>query len=92
MQFLVFLRAGSDAASMYADNNDGIQRAGVNGELPILHCTDVQHDLPNYLFLVREFQSPTTKELSHQTLYVPHGDVSLILRFAEDPPKGFGFV
>jgi hypothetical protein len=55
---------------------------------PVLVCTEIETDNPNYIFARR----PLKEGATHQSLYLPHGSVAMILQIEEDQPIPIGFV
>ena len=88
MIYLVVLNVNSVTGRIYqAGDNDGFFTEG-DVKHPVLLCTAIDLYNPYYVFVTREMK----EDKSHQSIYLPHGSVAMILQFEEDVPSPIGFV
>lgn len=87
MRYLVGLDANSTTGKLFLANNDGFMNDGTQDH-PLLECSDLGFDNPYYIYAIRDTRKAGGK---HQSLYLPHGNVILIVEFDKKvrPPMGF---
>ena len=88
MLYMVILDANSPVGEMYAaGDNDGFTSGPTRN--PILTCTEIATDSPYYIYAKRILKKEAG---SHQSLFLPHGSIVMILQYDEKDPNPLGFL
>ncbi len=87
MKFLVIVHAQSPLGQAYWDLYPKV-RVGPEQHLGIV-CTEMDASNPLYMFVRTE---PNSQGALRQALHLPHGNVLLVLQYAENETPQIGFV
>ena len=88
MKHLIVLDGNTPTGKLFLDGkHDGLTSDGTT-QHPLLDCIAIDLHIPGYIHATRTVH---TAGGSHQNVYLPHGTVVAIFRYAveETPPLGF---
>ena len=89
MRYIIVIDANSAAGAIYAKgSNDGFITDG-HVQHPVLDCTEIETSSPYYIFAKRSLNAVGE---SHQSLYLPHGSVVMVVGYADEQGRPVGFV